>query len=201
MKTLILTSNGMDVKEGILNNLPKSPSESQLAFITTASKVEDDTSYVEKDRRELIASGFKIEEVDIEGKSEPLLREILSKFDVIFVEGGNTFYLLKAVKESGFDKVVKELIQKGIVYVGVSAGTIISGPSIETSTWLGNDSNIVGLKDLTAMNLVDFNFVVHYEQKQENLISNKIAQSKYPLKTLTDKQAVVVKDGKYSLIG
>ena len=36
--------------------------------------------------------------------------------DVIFIAGGNTFYLLEKVVESGFFELVKELVGKGVIY-------------------------------------------------------------------------------------
>jgi len=57
--------------------------------------------------------GFQVEDIDLENKKESELKEILKDKDIIYVQGGNTFYLLKYIKESGFDKLVKQLIQKG----------------------------------------------------------------------------------------
>ena len=39
-------------------------------------------------------------------------REILANKDIVFVEGGNTFFLLKCMKASGFKKVLEELMKK-----------------------------------------------------------------------------------------
>src|SRR3989344_1822348 len=44
--------------------------------------------------------GFNVEEIDIEGKNKNLLMKLFENKDIIFVEGGNTFYLLKAIRQS-----------------------------------------------------------------------------------------------------
>jgi len=201
MKTLLLTSAGMNVKEEILKILPKPANKIKLAHIITASKVEKDTSYLEKDKQKMIDVGFQVEDIDIEGKNEGELRKLLSDKDIIYVQGGNTFYLLKFVKESGFDKIVKELVENGIIYIGVSAGSYIACPTIEMAIWKHQDKNRVGLTDLTALNLVPFLLFVHFEPKYTAVLKEAIANSKYPVRILTDEQVILVKDKETKLVG
>ncbi len=139
--------------------------------------------------------------VDIEGKSENELREILNDRDVIYVQGGNTFYLLKCVRESGFDKVVRKLLKQGTIYIGVSAGSYICCPTIEMANWKRQDKNIVGLIDLTGMNLVPFLMSVHYKPKYKDLLKAKIANTKYFVKILTDEQAILIRGNEVRLVG
>jgi dipeptidase E len=202
MKTILLTSAGMNMRDEIVKILPKPAGQIKLAHITTASKVEEDISYVENERAIMIELGLQVEEIDIEGKGENELREMLADKDVIYVQGGNTFFLLKCVCESGFDKVVKELIEKSVIYIGVSAGSIIAGPTIETAGWKGTDgdSNDVGIEDFSGMNLVDFNVFVHYQEKYREAVESESQTSKYPVKTLTNDQAVLVRDGEVKFI-
>ena len=91
METILLTSAGMNVKAEILKILPKPAHQIKLAHITTASKVEEDTSYMTNETREMAEIGFRVEEVDIEDKNENELRTLLNDKDVIYVQGGNTF--------------------------------------------------------------------------------------------------------------
>lgn len=201
METLLLTSAGMNVKEEILKILPKPANEIKIAHIITASKLEKDTSYVDKDKKAMTEQGFLVEEIDIEDKNEKELREMLKDKDVVYVQGGNTFYLLKHVRESGFDKVIKESIEKGKIYIGVSAGSIIAGPTIETAGWCDPDKNNIGLTDLVGLSLVPFLITVHYDLKDESVIKNEIENSKYPVRILTDDQAILVRGNKVELVG
>ena len=201
MKTILLTSAGMDVKEEILRILPKPVDQIKLAHIITASKVEDDISYVRKDTLEMEKLGFNIEEIDIEGKNEEEIRALLENKDVIYVQGGNTFYLMKHVKESGFDRVVKELIGKGVVYIGVSAGSYIACPTIEAANWKHADRNVVNLKDLTGMNLVPFLLSAHFNPEYADVLREEIATAKYPVKILDNNQAILEVNGVAKLVG
>lgn len=202
MKTILLTSSGTKfLVDEILKILPKPPTELKLANVITASKPEKNQAYVADQLKKLEDMGFQVRDLDIEGQDEESLRNFLADTNVIFVQGGNTFYLLKATKESSFDKVVKEAIEREVVYIGVSAGSMICGPTIETAGWKGMDNNIVGLKDLTALNLVPFNLFVHYTPDQAEVIRHSHPSSKYPMTILSDEQAVLVQDGKTKFIG
>lgn len=202
MKTMLLTSAGMDVKDEILKILPKPANQMRVAHIITASKVEPDAAYyVAKDREAMKEMGFKVQDIDIETKNAKQLKNILSKFDIIYIQGGNTFYLLKAARESGFDQIIDDLINQGIIYIGVSAGSVLAGSTIETAGWKNADPNDVDLKDLTGLKLVPFNIFVHYESSWDNTIKSETRKSKYPLRILTNDQALLVKDNEIKLVG
>jgi len=201
METILLTSAGMDVKEEILKILPKPASQIRIAHIITASKIEKNFSYLEKENQIMRELGFNVENVDIEGKNENELRVLLSDKDIIYVQGGNTFYLLKHVKASGFDKVVKELIKKGVIYIGVSAGSYIACPTIEMAYWKDPDRNTVGLNDLTGLNLVPFLLSVHFKPEYASILKQEISTVKHPVRILTDEQAILVIDNEVKLVG
>src|SRR4030043_1423476 len=162
---LFLTSAGLPpetIKE-FLKLLNRKPEKMNLCFITTASYGEHPKGnpwYVKKDRQQLLKLGFKITELDLRKENNKSLRENLKNFDVIFAEGGNTFYLLKYMRESGFDKALKPFLDKDGIYLGVSAGTMVAGLNIESGNWKHMDKNIVDLKDLTGLKLVPFVFSV-----------------------------------------
>lgn len=198
---ILLTSAGMDVKEEILKILPKPANQIKIAHIITASKSEKNLSYLEKENRIMKELGFDVENIDIEGKNENELRTLLKNKDIIYVQGGNTFYLLKHVKASGFDKVVKELVKKGTIYIGVSAGSYIACPTIEMANWKHSDRNTVGLTDLTGLNLVPFLLSVHYKPEYAQVLKQEIFNAKYSVKILTDKQAILVENGKAEVVG
>ncbi len=204
MRTLLLTSSGTSSKQivkEIKKILPKTSSQSKIAFITTTSKPNQNRSYIDRDIKVLQELGCQVVELDIEGKTEDELRMILSNVDAIFVEGGNTFYLLKQVKATGFDKVIKELINKGVIYIGSSAGSYIACPTIEMSTWKKPAKKRYGLTDLTALNLVPFLILAHYKPEYKPYIKEGIKKVKYPVKIITDEQAILVKDDRVELVG
>jgi peptidase E len=48
---------------------------------------------------------------------EKELKKLLDGVDVVHLEGGNTFRLLRAVRESGFKKILDKLLPNGLVYI------------------------------------------------------------------------------------
>ena len=202
-RTILLTSAGMKMKDEIIKLLQKPAYDITVAFITTASKPEEDKSYVEKDREIIKEIGFNVEEIDIEGKKQNELMGLFEHKDIIFVEGGNTFYLLKAIRKTGFEKVIKKLLKKGKVYIGVSAGSIVAGRTIRTAGWKDADKNFVKLKNLKGMNLVPFDVFVHYQPEHAEIIKKKLPWKwqRRKLKILTDEQAILVQGSQRILIG
>lgn len=201
MRKLFLTSNGLpeETRSIFLKFFGKNPKQSKVAFIPTASDPEGNKSYVEKDKKVLREIGFEIREVDLKNENELSLLEKMSDCDIIFVEGGNTFYLLDKVRKSGFDKVIGKLLDQGKIYVGVSAGSYIACSTIEAAGWKHADRNLLNLIDLAALNLVPFLISAHFEESMRTVIAN--VKTKYPYVALYDTQAILVEGGKYKVIG
>jgi len=203
-KTLLLTSSGMDMKKEIIKLLQKPAYNVSVGFITTASKQKENVDYIRKDwmimRDEM---GFNLEEIDIEGKTEDQVMKLLQFKDIIFVEGGNTFYLLNAMRKCNFEKVIRKLLKQGKVYVGVSAGSIVAGKTIKTAGWNNRDKNNVKLKNLKGLNLVPFDIFVHYQPEDEELIKKQLPRKgqRKKLKILTDRQAILVQGKEIIFIG
>ena len=191
----------MNVKDEILKIFPKPANEIKLAHIITAVNKEPNKSYYLQEQAEMGQLGFQVEEVDLEGKTQEQLRGLLGDKDIIYVQGGNVFWLLKHVRASGFDQVVKDLLAKGTIYIGVSAGSYICCPTIEMSFWKREQKELFGLTDFTGMNLIPFLLTVHYKSGFENLLKEKIKTANYPVKILTDQQAILVHDDRIIFVG
>ncbi len=157
------------------------------------------------DKKKMLEVGLQVHDVDLTGKKEDELRNELKDKDAIYVQGGNPYYLLKYVYQSGFDKVVKELVAKGVLYVGVSAGSYIMCPTLEMAMWAREDRKRYGLTpNVKALGYVPFLLKVHYDaknQERNEKVKEEMKKSKYPVRILTDDQAILVQDGKASLVG
>ncbi len=203
---LLLTSNGITntyIEREFLHLLKKPARENKVIFVTTAAfGQENNPIWLESYRAKLREYGIiQIEDLDIKGKTEKELRKILSSSDIIFVNGGNTFYLLRYIHESGFDKVIPDLLNKGKIYIGVSAGSIIACPTIETALWEPADKNDVGLKGFAGLKLINFLISPHFKEEKRESIEKEVSNTRYPTISLTDKQAVLCVDGKYKIVG
>lgn len=196
-KAFLLTSAGFFNKEisDIFLGLIKKPiGEISVLFIPTASRAKEELAYVNSSRRELLDLGVNhLITLNLDHK---LTTEEMQNADVIYVCGGNTFYLLKKIKESGFAQILEQY--EGL-YVGVSAGSIVVGPDIEVAApW---DENDVKLSDTTGLRLVNFAVVPHYQRKDKTIVEELINRADYEILELTDNQAALVISGERKIIG
>ena len=76
----------------------------------------------------------------------------------IFVGGGNTFRLLKNVRENGLLGVIRDRVRGGMPYMGSSAGSNLACPTIMTT----NDMPISNPGSFDALGLVPFQINAHY---------------------------------------
>jgi dipeptidase E len=75
--------------------------------------------------------GLSVEIVDLREYSDvETLKQKLASHDLIWAMGGNTFNLRYEMKRSGFEKIIRELLDERIVYGGDSAGALVAGISI-----------------------------------------------------------------------
>jgi dipeptidase E len=82
----------------------------------------------------------------------------LDRADAVFVGGGNTFRLLKKLYELNWFNRIRERVRAGMPYVGSSAGSVVSCPSIRTT----NDMPIVECPTLNSFGFIGFQLNCHY---------------------------------------
>lgn len=97
--------------------------------------------------------GIEMIFVDLKDDSKEV-KEKLENVDIIEVGGGDVNWLLDWSKKAGLDTYLKELLAKGIIYTGTSAGAMLPQPDIGF-TWWGPEDKWVGT-DHTGLGVVDF---------------------------------------------
>lgn len=175
----------------------------RIGIVNTAIKHVVDQEYLEymREYHELMkSSGIDYNEFDIDGKTEEEIYDFFKDRNVIQVNGGNPFFLLKKIRESKFDLILKNLLDKGLCYIGCSSGTYIMTPTIEIGGWK-ESRNRYGMEDLNALNYVPFLIKCHYLDSSRENIKEKIKNLKYPLRILKDDQCFLVEDGECTFMG
>lgn len=202
---LLLTSAGLPnegIRSKFLQMIGKDPKDIVVAFIPTAADPEEDKWFVKSAMDEIKEIGMQLFTVDLKDENEQSLMEKLAGSDVVYVNGGNTFYLLDWARKSGFDKVIKDLVIQGKVYIGTSAGSLLVGPDISVSGWKSSwDRNIVGLKDFSGLGLVPFVVSPHFAESEREVLEKNMKEVNYQIIALTDKQAIAVEDDHKQLVG
>lgn len=165
---IILTSCGIiddNLKDGFYDLLgDKTVADLKLLYITTAIDGEpgSDTSWADKEFQTILNLGIKNENIT-EFKLDHDIN--FQDFDAIYMMGGNTFYLLKKLRENNWEDKIKNAIEKGTIYIGSSAGSIILGTSIKTASKY--DENKVNLTNLDGLNIIDGLIIPHANKKQD----------------------------------
>lgn len=82
----------------------------------------------------------------------------VARAQAVVVGGGNTFALLKKMQEQGLIEAIRERVLQGTPYIGWSAGSNVTCPTICTT----NDMPIVEPTSFKALNLIKFQINPHY---------------------------------------
>jgi dipeptidase E len=177
------------------------------AHVAVITNAKDDKSTTERAQsvKDLFHSfseiGITPHELDLRrffGNMEDLALE-LEKYDFVWLAGGNTFVLRRALKYSGADTLITERVRNdSLLYGGESAGAIVATPTLK-GVEFGDDPYVIpdGYIDeeiWDGLGLVPFCIVPHYESGwdgDERMIDTLEAEG-LPYKTLTDTQVLII---------
>jgi dipeptidase E len=88
----------------------------------------------------------------------------VSEANAIFIGGGNTFRLVKALQDLGFIELILRRVREGALYIGSSAGSNVAGPTIKTT----KDMPIVQPRSFDSLGLVPFQISPHFQDPDPN---------------------------------
>ena len=145
-----------------------------IVFIDTAAKFEEVNFYVDEAVEILENFGAKLRRLDVScvhssavsvsSQDKPFcdnkILATINECDIIYVSGGNTFYLLNELRKSCVWQAIKNAVKAGKIYIGESAGAIVASPDTRYATLM--DENSAKTSDFTGLNLVDFCVVPHF---------------------------------------
>ena len=165
---------------------------------------EERNKYLDWEIETLSSVGFNAEELDLRnyfGK-EKELENLLNKKQLVWIDGGNTFLLRRAMKQSSFDNIIKKLLKDDkIVYAGFSAACVVLQKDMHGLD-LVDDPNIIsdGYEKKTiweGLGLIDFYLAVHYKSDHiESAMVDKEVElcekNNIPYKTLRDGEVLII---------
>jgi dipeptidase E len=94
--------------------------------------------------------------ISVHHYSDPL--EAAGNASAIIIGGGNTWKLLKMLRDNNLIDVIKQKAESGTPYIGWSAGSNVACPTIRTT----NDMPVVEPGSFGALNLIPFQINPHY---------------------------------------
>jgi dipeptidase E len=156
-KKLLLISNSVQHGRGYLEHAEEELRDflgraKRALFVPYA--LLDRDGYAETARAKFSQMGFKLESIH----RAPDARKAVESAEAIFIGGGNTFRLLKNLYEHRLLDVIRARVEAGMPYVGSSAGSVVTCPTIRTT----NDMPIVEPPSLTSLGLIPFQLNCHY---------------------------------------
>lgn len=197
---LYLSSYRVPTPDELFGLLPKLPAECRMAVIPNAK---DDKLPEERAMKldelvyDLVSIGFQTETVDLrEYDDSHKLYEKLKDFEVIWAAGGNTFVLRSEIRRSGLESVINDLLNRGIVYCGESAGAIVAGLSLQGAE-VGDEPGNVAQVIWEGLHLVDKIIAPHADNPEFAEYINhmkRLYKDDPNALFLNDNQAYVVND-------
>ena len=152
--------------------------------------------------------GLIPKEIDLRkyfGKEKELENK-LKNFDAVWIKGGNTFVLMRAMKLSGFDKIIKKMLKKDeIVYGGYSAGWCVLASNFHGLEIVDNPKEVpVGYPkkvEWRGLGLINYCACPHYNSDHPESVdvSKEVKfykDNKIPYKVLRDGEIIVVNGNK-----
>lgn len=155
------------IMEDIERLLGKKAGEIRVAYVVTAGNLHpvEQRTWIDEGREILKERGWKVFDYDIAGKNEHEVKDELAGRDVVFVQGGNNFYLLQQMQRCGFREIVRKKVADGMPYIGESAGAIVCAEDLAEQKYISGDADVVELEDFRGLGLVNFLIKPHWNRK------------------------------------
>ncbi len=191
---LLLTSSGINSKR--LRNefvrLTNNILETKVLVAHTAQKPEH-YIFVHQVGQELAKAGILHPNIYYFNMIDQNNTPELENYNVVYICGGNTYLILDRMRKTGLANALYEFVRRGGIYVGVSAGSIIAGKSIEIAGWGSEpDSNNINLRDLNGLGFTEIAVFPHYKNSLRNEIKEFRRKVNYPIETIKDKEAILI---------
>lgn len=210
---LLLTSAGLtntSIETAFAELLHKPFTESTITFIPTAANVEPGgKEWLIDNYKQLQKLQWKeFDIVDIAALTKERWLPRIEKADVLVVGGGNAYYLMHWMIESGLESMIPSLL-KDKIYVGISAGSMITTKDFSISYTHDlefYDEEVISEEEIASgLGLVDFHIIPHlnsdyFPKARVENIETFAVKSPDVLYALDDASAVKVVDGTISVV-
>lgn len=201
---LYLTSAAINVLDDLVALLPEQEDGTTDCYIVTAGNLDDNPHWIADEIRAIRGTARTVKQIDLARLRKDTLETAFDRCAVIWVGGGNTFYLLQEVRRSGFDELVARKIAAGTPYVGTSAGSIILSPNIEPVKFADDVTQAPGLGSFDGLGLFPLIPFAHFDNPKFKDVYQKILayslENDVDFVTLKEKQFIVVDGDSWRII-
>ena len=202
---LYLSSFRIPTPDDLAKLLGKPLSQTSVALIANAKDY-----YTERPRNFTISElveymenlGLRVDQIDLrEFKSSDSIKEKLKAYDLIYAMGGNTYMLRYEMRRSGFDKIIKELLDDGKVFGGYSAGALVAGLSV-AGVEMDDEPEFAQELIKEGLSLVPFVILPHVDDPdyRDILLTFRDIHRDKEIIELKDSQAVIFNEGEHTVV-
>lgn len=206
-KNLLLISSSTIHGHGYLDHVEEEIREllgsiQRVAFVPYA--LYDRDAYVNKVGQRLERLGLAVDSVHTHPAPQ---RVVIENAEAIFIGGGNTFRLLKALYNYDLLPAIRKRVEEGVPFIGSSAGSIVACPTLKTT----KDMPVVEPPSFDALHLVNFQISPHYldpdphsthmGETQEERIMQYLEENDLPVVGLRESTVLTVHNGAITLRG
>ena len=174
----------------IIDNLCKPISDCKVLYFPN-EKVTPEKIKSSKYEARVAAFGFQKKNIHVANYYDPAPFWGLD-IDVIYISGGNTFGTMKLIRDARFDQAIVDYVQKGVTYIGGSAGAHIATADITHVAKYDKDT--FGLTDFSGLGLYNGILICHYTEDRSADLQSLTDSGKYRVLPLADGQSVVIRD-------
>ncbi len=191
--------NFKELDKHFIDTLPK---KAKILILPQACEESEYDNVLERIEHDFESN--KIESFELAISPEAMDWETLNSYDALMIEGGNTFQLIKAIRETSFFALLKKYAMDTdkSVYAD-SAGAILLGSDVKTA-FLGEDGDEDHhkLQDYRGLDIIEpWTIHAHYEPEDLEQLENLLYDSGNPIIALAEPAGVLIEEGKIISLG
>ena len=198
---ILLTSSIATVADNLYKEFLADKGYKSVLFIETAAELDtpEDSDWKREDLESLERQGYNVETYTITNKTRDEIASKIDEHDILYMCGGNTFYLLQQLQKTDALSLIKEKVTGGKTYIGTSAGSIVATKDIAPTEKLDSLEAAPDLKGTQGLGIVDFILMPHWGSEHfRDLYLNQRLEKSYDD---TNQKYIFLNDNQYIHVG
>ena len=172
----------------------------RASLVVTAHPKKEKAPWASVTKGQLESVGLSVSLVDFDAGES-----LDDRDDVVYVCGGNTFRLLRGIRETPVDirRQILDLCARGGLYIGSSAGAVIVSPDISSAKEVGGDRSRGYAADTTGLRLIPWHIIPHDDPKYDDAVDafcDRRGLCRDDVIRLRDGDGIFVTDGSWTCL-
>lgn len=186
---------------GTFSLLDKDTQGKKVAFIPTAAKRDSFVKHLMTARDVWKSLGAEILELEVSESTPEEIAATLEEADIIYIAGGNTFYLMDQLRQKGADREIYRHVEQGKLYVGESAGAVACAENIRYVQPMDPIPQDYAQEEDKGLGLIAFCPLPHYRSMPFEEEAEQIYEeyAHLPLEPITNEEVIWVEGERFGI--